>query len=227
MRGGPASCHSHHSGRRGLTAERRICGIDFDNTIITYDELLAKIARERGLLNSDLDQTKRKLRDRIRELPNGEIEWQRCQALMYGSRIGEAKLTKGVPQFFERCRRKGVRIYIVSHKTEFSRFDTTGSNLRSAALGWMTASGFFERDGLGIKYEDIFFADTRQTKIDRIAALRCTHFIDDLEETFLEPTFPQSIARILYEPGRESAPPTGVMLMKTWQEISDYFFHTH
>ena len=146
---------------------------------------------------------------------------------MYGSRISEAKLIEGVPRFFELCRRHGVKVHIVSHKTEFSQFDTTGTNLRTAALEWMTANDFFEHNGLGMRREDIFFAETRQAKIDCIAELRCTHFIDDLEETFLEPTFPEGVARILYEPRRRSVPPTGVMLMKTWQEISDYFFHTH
>lgn len=203
----------------------RICGIDFDNTIITYDELLAKMAQDQGLLDSQLCQSKRKLRERIRDLPGGEIEWQKCQALMYGPRIGEARLSEGVPRFFELCRRNGVKIYIISHKTECSRFDTTGTNLRSAALGWMAANGFFEQEGLNVAREDVFFAETRQAKIDRIAALGCTDFIDDLEETFQEPTFPQNISRILYEPGRESPPPPGISLVRTWEEISDYFFH--
>ncbi len=203
----------------------RICGVDFDNTIVSYDEVLARIVRERGLLDSFDFGTKRTIRDRIRQLPDGEIEWQKCQALLYGSRIGEAKLIDGVPQFFRLCGGRGVKVYVISHKTEVSQFDTAGVNLRQAALGWMTANRFFERDGLGLDPQDVFFAGTRVEKIDRIAALGCTHFIDDLEETFLEATFPNTTRRILYEPGGD-APPPGVKLMKTWQEISDYFFGT-
>jgi len=204
--------------------EQRICGVDFDNTIVTYDELLARIARERGLLHSDIPATKRSIRDRIRCLPNGEIEWQKCQALLYGSRICEAKLNEGVSQFFQLCRVNGISVYIVSHKTEYSGYDTTGTNLRDAAVGWMAAHKFFDSDGLGLTRDAVFFAGTRQEKISCLAALGCTDFIDDLEETFLEEAFPAGVTRILYEPLRESVPPPGVKLIKSWQEISDYFF---
>jgi diaminopimelate decarboxylase len=176
------------------------------------------------LLVADASQTKKKIRDRIRQLEDGEVEWQKCQALLYGPRIGEARLIDGVPRFFELCRTRGVKVYIVSHKTEFSRYDTTGTNLRAAALEWMTAHGFFESNRLGLTAGDIFFAGTRQEKIGRIAELRCTDFIDDLEETFLEEGFPAKTARILYEPGRESPAPAGVAWMQSWREISEYFF---
>ena len=39
-----------------------VCGIDFDNTIVTYDELLTTIARERGLIDAAHTQTKRSIR---------------------------------------------------------------------------------------------------------------------------------------------------------------------
>lgn len=205
-------------------SEKRVCGVDFDNTIVTYDELLARIARERGLLDSDVPMAKRTIRDQIRLLPNGEVEWQKCQALLYGSRIQEARLCEGVTRFFQLCRLHEIKVYIISHKTEYSRYDTTGSNLRDAAVRWMTAHRFFEEDGLGLTRDQVFFADTRREKISHLTHLRCTDFIDDLEETFLEDGFPPGTTRILYGPGRESPPPAGVKLIKSWQEISDYFF---
>jgi hypothetical protein len=178
------------------------------------------------LLDSGISETKRKLRDRIRRLEDGEIEWQKCQALLYGPRIGEAMLIEGVARFFELCRQQGVKVYIVSHKTEFSRYDSTGTNLRTAALQWMAANGFFDPSRLGLTQDDVFFAGTRQEKIDRIAALGCTDFIDDLEETFLEKSFPERTTRILYEPGREAPAPPGIVWMNAWQEVSEYFFGT-
>jgi hypothetical protein len=208
-----------------VKAVERTCGVDFDNTLVTYDKLLARIAVERGLIDCDHAETKKSIRDRLRQLPNGEIEWQRCQALLYGSRIAEAKLIEGVLRFFELVRQQGTQVYIISHKTEFSPFDNL--NLRTAALTWMTANRFFESDGLGLTHNDVFFADSRQQKIDYIAELRCTHFIDDLEETLLEAAFPPSTTRILYEPGRQMPAPVGLKLMKTWQEISHYFFGTY
>ena len=204
--------------------DQPICGIDFDNTIVTYDELLTTIARERGLLNADEILTKRNIRDHIRRLPDGEIEWQKCQALLYGQRISEARLIEGVAPFVALCRSRGIPVYIVSHKTEFSRYDPSGTNLRTAAMNWMIANRFFDAGGLSLNQHNVFFAGTRQEKIDRIRELGCTHFIDDLEETFLEASFPPATARILYEPGRQSPAPHGVALMRTWQEIRDYFF---
>ena len=201
-----------------------VCGIDFDNTIVTYDELLTTIARERGLIDAAHTQTKRSIRDQIRQLPDGEIEWQKCQALLYGPRIAEARLIDGAAGFITLCRERGIPVHIVSHKTEFSKYDASGTNLRSAALSWMTAHRFFDPAGLGLSPHTVYFAGTREEKIDRIRDLACTHFIDDLEETFLEESFPPATARILYEPGRQSPAPHGVALMRTWQEIRDYFF---
>ena len=76
-----------------------VCGIDFDNTIVAYDELLNTIAQERGLICGGQTRAKREIRDRIRQLPDGETEWQTCQALLYGQRIGEAHLIDGVAAF--------------------------------------------------------------------------------------------------------------------------------
>jgi hypothetical protein len=204
-----------------------VCGIDFDNTIVTYDELLTRIARERGLIGAEHVQTKRSIRDQIRQLPDGEIEWQKCQALLYGQRIAEARLVDGVTTFIGLCRQRGIPIHIVSHKTEFSRYDPTGTNLRTAAMNWMIANRFFDPAGLALQPANVYFAGTRAEKIGRIRELACTHFIDDLEETFLEETFPPATARILYEPGRQAPAPPGVALMKTWHEIRDYFFSTN
>ncbi|HTP31258.1 MAG TPA: hypothetical protein VMJ75_03730 [Candidatus Acidoferrales bacterium] len=201
-----------------------ICGIDFDNTIVTYDELLCAIARERGLVENGPVQTKRSIRDRIRQLPNGEIEWQKCQAVLYGQRIGEARLIEGVVPFIHLCRERGIPVHIVSHKTEFSGYDLTRTNLRDAALSWMAARRFFDAGGVGLSRENVYFAATRAEKIERIRKLGCTHFVDDLEETFLEPAFPAATARILFEPGREAPAPQGVALMRTWQEIREYVF---
>ncbi len=177
-------------------------------------------------MDAAASETKRTVRDRIRRLPDGETEWQKCQALLYGPRIGEAVLIEGVARFFELCRQRGVKVYVVSHKTEFSRYDSTCTNLRTAALQWMTAHGFFDPARLGLAKDDVFFAATRQEKIDRIASLSCTDFIDDLEETFLEASFPERTTRILYEPGRESPAPPGIVWMNSWQEVSEYFFGT-
>ena len=55
-------------------------GIDFDNTIITYDDVFRATALGRGLIKEDFaGRSKQAIRDHIRLLPDGEIAWQRLQ----------------------------------------------------------------------------------------------------------------------------------------------------
>jgi hypothetical protein len=85
----------------------------------------------------------------------------------------------------------------VSHKTEDANFGDPGVKLREAALRWLQAEGFVDSAAFGIARERVLFEDTRRAKIERIRTLGLTHFIDDLEETFREPSFPPAVARIL------------------------------
>jgi len=203
-----------------------IIGVDFDNTLVYYEDVMYSVALQYGLIRSGMRKSKKDIREKIRQLPNGEMEWQRLQAIVYGPRMGEAKLIDGVRMFFELCKQHRVVVYIISHKTEYARSDESGINLRVAALTWMRENGFFETDGMGMSLQDVYFESTRREKIDRIRQLGCTHFIDDLEETFLESSFPTNVEKILYAPHRQHSSLLGVRAVTTWKEINDYFFGT-
>jgi hypothetical protein len=201
-----------------------VLGIDFDNTLVTYDALIHRAALERGLIAADIDAAKRSVRDRIRELPDGEIEWQKLQALVYGPLMPQARLVDGVAEFVTACHRGGLRLFIVSHKTEFAGYDATGTNLRTAALDWMTANRFFDARGLGLCRDDVYFEGTRGAKIDRIRALRCSHFIDDLEEVLCDPSFPPGIEKLLFAPDAAGGVSGDLRVMPSWRAIGEYFF---
>jgi hypothetical protein len=201
-----------------------VIGIDFDNTLVSYDELIYRAALERGLIGGGAEAGKRAVRDRIRLAPGGEIEWQKLQALVYGPLMPQAQLIAGAREFVRACRSRGFDIYIVSHKTEFAGYDETGTNLRDAAISWMAAQGFFERGGLGFDRAQVFFEPTRDAKIERIRGLHCTHFIDDLEEVFLEPGFPPDVRKLLYAPGGASTASREIDVMPSWPAIHDHFF---
>lgn len=203
----------------------RVIGVDFDNTLVSYDEVMHRVAVERGLIPSDARKGKRDIRERVRQSAEGERGWQRLQSIVYGEEIGEARLIEGVQVFFEHCRRSGIPVRIISHKTEFAAWHETGTNLRSAALRWMEAQHFFSDQGLGLSPADVVFESTRAEKIERIRQLGCTHFIDDLEETFLEPTFPPHVEKILFAPAGARALPPGVRRVSNWQEMDAYFFN--
>lgn len=204
------------------TAARPVIGLDFDNTIVTYDALIHQTALQRGLIAPGTDPGKRAVRDHIRRMPAGDIEWQKVQALVYGPMMDAAQLVDGVGAFVRSCRQACLPVYIVSHKTEFAGYDETGTNLRDAALRWMESRGFFDAAGLGFSREHVFFESTREAKIARIRDLGCTLFVDDLEEVFSEPSFPADVTKILFAPERPDADPGGTVVLSSWQAI-----HTH
>jgi hypothetical protein len=202
----------------------RTVGIDFDNTIVSYDELMRRVAVDRGLIGQTEGRTKREVRDRIRQLPDGEIEWQRLQALVYGPLMRDAQPIAGAEEFIRRCRDAGIPVFIVSHKTEYASYDETQTNLRTAALDWMSMHRFFEPDGLDLSRGNVYFESTRTDKIERIRRIGCSHFIDDLEEVFLEPSFPGNVEKILYAPQATLASANGARLMPSWRALCDDFF---
>lgn len=178
-------------------AHSMIIGIDLDNTIIDYDQAFRKHALEMGLLSDESLQTKKQIRDHIRELEDGDLKWQDLQARVYGPCISDAQLMAGADTFLQLCSKMEIPTFIVSHKTQFAHRDKDGMDLRDAATHWLNDHGFFSTTGMSVGRDRIFFESERAAKIRRIRKVRCTHFIDDLEETFLEPSFPGNVRKML------------------------------
>ncbi len=200
-------------------------GIDFDNTIICYDDLFHKLAVQNGLIEKKIAKTKKSVRARVRATADGEMKWQELQGKVYGPMIFEAKLKTGVSGFFKQCNFHNIDLFIVSHKTEFAGMDPTKTNLQKAALNWMEQQGFFQKYAPCIARKRIFFENTRKDKIRRIIKIGCTHFIDDLEELFLESIFPGNVKKILY--AKETNAQTylhSALISDDWAGIADYFF---
>jgi hypothetical protein len=198
-------------------------GIDFDNTIVSYDRIFVEAAHAHGWVARDFRGSKKQLRDVVRLLEDGEIKWQILQGQVYGQRMSEAEPFPGVIDFMRDARRRGIEIFIVSHKTRYSNYDELKVDLRAAALAWMEKNGFFEPNGLGFSRTQVFFTDTRAEKIARISALGCGLFIDDLEEVFTDPEFPASVTRVLFT--ADDAPDdAAIVTRKTWPDIARYVF---
>ena len=194
-------------------------GVDFDNTLVGYDHLFAEAARERGWNHVPLDQGKQALRDALRAGPDGENNWRSLQAEVYGARMAEARLLDGVADFFGQCRDRGVTVSIVSHKTRYAAADPGGVDLQAASLDWMRLQGFFEEEGFGLDLAQVFFEASRADKLARIAALECTHFIDDLEEVLTAPEFPKGVRRYLI--GAETVDAPELTSCRNWQDITN------
>ena len=198
-----------------------VIGVDFDNTLVSYDRLMGGVAADRGLVPAGATASKRQIRDAIRALPGGEMLWRAVQGVVYGPRLNEAVPMDGVASFLRLCKEHGVPLYVASHKTEYGHSDASGTNLRTAAMDWMIGQGFFDNDASALVPDHVYFEPTRAGKLNRIRRLGCTHFIDDLEETFLEDGFPEGVERILYAPDGAPAAPAGVTVMSSWKELGD------
>ena len=197
-------------------------GIDFDNTIISYDDVFCAAAAAGGLVAAGFFGNKQAVRDAIRLLPDGELAWQRLQGQVYGKGIGGATVVAGVATFLRRCRAGGCAVMVVSHKTEYGHFDPDRVNLRKAALDWMAGQRLLGGDH-GIVGADVYFESTRADKLRRIAALSLTHFIDDLEEVLSDPEFPPNVERILFA---DAAQPASLSYIScsTWRDIERQVF---
>jgi hypothetical protein len=195
-------------------------GLDLDNTLIDYDRLFGEIAAGRGLIPRDFLGTKRDIRDHVRLLPgaDGEIEWQRLQAAVYGPQIAGATAATGALEFLRLARTSGAELSIVSHKTALANMGTERVNLRDAARGWLRTNGMLGPDT--VPEANLYFEDTRADKIARIVSLRCTHFIDDLEEVFDDPKFPSNVEQLLFVKAA-SVPGSRYRSFASFREIAD------
>lgn len=199
------------------TAPGPVIGVDFDNTLISYDAILHQLALEAGLIGADTPAVKKTIRDAVRRSSFGEQAWQALQGQAYGPRIDEAEPAPGAAAFIARCRQQGVPVTVVSHKTAYARIDPTRTPMRLAAMGWLEARGFMPLE--------VRFGATRAEKLQYIRAGGFTHFIDDLEETFREPDFPAEVQGILYAPGGDAAPDLpGIRVVRSWAAIGERIF---
>lgn len=195
-------------------------GLDFDNTMVDYDGLFYRCARDLGLVGPQVAPLKGEVREAIRRGP-GNQAWIALQAEVYGRRILEAPATPGLWEFLERCRSQGVEVAIISHKTRRPAGDPS-LDLHQAAAAWLRAHRVAER--WGIPAQRWFFEPTRQAKLERIAREGCGHFVDDLVEVLAEAAFPPGVERLLYQPRGDGPLPPGVRRFRSWSEIGSYLF---
>ena len=198
-------------------------GIDFDNTIARYDSSFRQVALANRLISQEwLGKSKTGLRDYLRTLTNGEEQWMRLQSQVYGKFMHQAEMMPGFAEFMLKCRLRSHTVTIVSHKTEYGHFDDEQISLRTEAMQWMESKRFFDPAFFGMEREQVFFADTREEKVARIAELNCDCFIDDLPEVFAEATFPDSIEKVLYGNVQPDHVMKSVIPLCTWDAISLY-----
>ena len=172
-----------------------LLGLDFDNTLVRYDNLFHQLAIEKGLIEGSLPAEKIAIRNYLRSQGQDE-QFTLLQGEVYGLRILEAEPAEGMLKAISELHQHGIPMVLVSHKTR-TPYKGPAYDLHHAAWSWLEKQGFFSPNGLNWKHNQVFFESTKQDKVDRIEALECTHYVDDLPEILK--MLPNRTKPILYD----------------------------
>jgi hypothetical protein len=192
-------------------------GLDFDNTIVSYDALFHKVALEGGWIPGSVAQSKVSVRDHLRGIGKEEI-WTEMQGTVYGGRMAEAAAFPGVREFLLWARGSGIEVSIVSHKTRHP-FLGTQYDLHAAARGWIEQV-LRDQGGPLVAAGNVFFELTKDEKLGRIGAIGCDAYVDDLPEILLAPGFPARTERLLFDPDGHHAG-AGLRRLPDWAAVRE------
>lgn len=198
-------------------------GLDFDNTIVRYDEVFHRVAIERNLIPADLPATKGTVRDYLRRVGR-EDAWTEMQGYVYGPRMKDAAMFPGVFDFLRFCHSRDAAVFIISHKTQ-KPYLGPEYDLHQAALDWITAQGFYDPARGGLSRDHVFFELTKDAKLKRIATAGCTVFVDDLPEFLAEPSFPAGVRKVLFDPLGTTAAARDYTPVRSWTAAIDLISH--
>ena len=197
-----------------------LLGLDFDNTLICYDNLFHRVALEQGLIPANLPAQKNCVRNYLRE-QDQEDRWTHMQGEVYGARITEAEAFPQMLATLQEFANAGLPMRLISHKTP-TPYQGPAYDLHQAARQWLTAQGFFSPMGLNWTPDQVFFEVTKQEKVDRIVNLGCSHYIDDLPE-ILE-MLPATVQPILFAPSGAVAAPERWHQFHHWGDLPQLLF---
>jgi len=174
-------------------------GLDFDNTIVCYDQAIALLAEELFELPEEVPRTKLGLRDHLRA-KGREPEWTAFQGELYGPGMRYAGPFEGAIATMQQLVAAGHELVIVSHR---SRRPYAGlpHDLHAAARAWVAdrlqSAGLFGAAGDEAR---VHFLETRDQKLAMIGQLGCDVFLDDLPEVLAAPEFPEATRAFLFDP---------------------------
>lgn len=193
-------------------------GIDFDNTIVCYDEAIRVLAKERLEMPPEAYKDKLTIRDYLRS-EGRENEWTAFQGELYGPGMELARPFEGAIEAMQELVSQGHELMILSHR---SRKPYAGKeyDLHSAARYWvktrLEAEGIFNEPSAVVE-----FLETKEEKIARVSELACFAFIDDLPEILDSPRFPIDVVKILFDPTERHGNKTQYKRVKHWVELHE------
>jgi hypothetical protein len=189
-----------------------LIGLDFDNTIVCYDSVFERLAREQGVPPAVAAAGKTAIRDFLRT-EGREPDWTMMQGEAYGSRMPEAVVYAGVGEFLCAAADAGHRMAIVSHRT-LQPYLGPAFDLHAAARACWAGQEFARL------VDEVHFETTAEAKAARIRALQCDVFVDDLWEFLQRPDLSSGLRKIWLDHGRESVAQDGLEQVGSWREVA-------
>ena len=155
-------------------------GIDLDNTIISYDDLIHNLAKKKfpKIRLSKNIRLKKIIKNKIIKFYNND-QWTKLQGIIYGEKILEAKLFNNFKEGIQKLKDE-FEIFIISHKTNKAAIGKN-INLRSAAKKFLKKNDISFCKNELINRNKILFASTQKEKIKLIKNNGIDIFIDDLD----------------------------------------------
>jgi len=200
-------------------------GLDFDNTIVCYDQAIAQLAEEIFELPEKVTRTKLGLREHLRATGR-EAEWTAFQGELYGPGMSYAQPFEGAIATMQCLVAEGHELFIISHR---SRRPYAGPphDLHAEARGWVADR--LQRKGLFGAVGDeacVHFLETRDQKVEMITHLGCEAFLDDLPEVLSAPGFPAAASGILFDPAAVSGfcEESGPIRITSWGQLPEMLF---
>jgi hypothetical protein len=194
-----------------------IIGLDFDNTIVSYDSLFHKVSVEQNLINESFEINKIKIRDYLRSV-NKEDAWTEMQGYVYGKRMEEAEPFPYIKDFFFKVLDLGHKIFIISHKTKHP-FLGEKYDLHEAARNWIKKN--LVKDGIAFTIQNCYFEPTKDDKVKKIKEMNCDFYVDDLPEILENKYFPNNCNKILFDPENnyQENRNKNITIKRSWDQI--------
>ncbi len=178
-------------------------GIDFDNTMIDYTGVFYQVALDLDWISRETLATKLAVKQSFLDA-NNERKWTELQGIVYGREINQAIPFDGLHQTITTWLNKGHELFIISHKTKYPIIGDK-VNFHIAAMTWLERHQLVSPFGSlsTIARENVFFNETKEKKIAKIASLSCDVFIDDLPNILMHENFPVQPKKVLFDPKNE------------------------
>lgn len=196
-----------------------VLGVDFDNTLVCYDDIFHASAVARGLMPIEGPRDKRGVRAWFCERDR-EKDYTLLQGYAYGPGLEHAQPYDGALDCLRYIKTMGFKICVVSHKTRVPHLGPP-HDLRRAAYDWLKKQGFCPDI---FSERDIFFEDTLDDKAARVVQKGCACFVDDMKRFLEHPLLPPELRRFwFHHPSGENASSFSTLLesISSWKELKE------